>query len=511
MKKLLIWTLALLLLVGCTRSGGRPAEQTADKGTQTEIEPVKPAALGDGRFSRTEIIRRNESLTGQFQAAQAWVEEYAAAVWPGSEVSVSFSGGYAAPAALFTDHLSGGVTLWDVAVSQTGAAPLTTQVQILYFQDAEKLWLSGVLAGEETLPERPAVYDYLRLDPRFAARMRDLPEVTPPVGLLGSWDLSDLAGTEEARGVVLLSRSCALVHNLGYGASKAAVRVVDLGTGAVLHEYAPAGVSDWSAAAVADGTATFTGYDAAGGRVAVLTASAAGIDLRTLYPEAAFRWPMGENRFVESAENSLWRIDVDPASGAETRTLLLEGVNTADDRAAAFRFRSALSADQFLYDYYGYEWFNRSGVYDLAAGTDEYVTVTVSENGKSRRAECGILRADADTLLAAVHDYGFYAFTLYDRAARTQRALALGHEDAAHRAQQAAVSPDGTRLLLESEPENGGATAFELFDLRGTALWSWTLDPAIASEVACGVTDDAVWISFFSQITGTYQLYLAAA
>ena len=67
-----------------------------------------------------------------------------------------------------------------------------------------------------------------------------------------------------------------------------------MAAGAVLHEYAPAGVSDWSAAAVADGTATFTGYDAAGGRVAVLTASAAGIDLRTLYPEAAFRWPIRE-------------------------------------------------------------------------------------------------------------------------------------------------------------------------------------------------------------------------
>ena len=505
MKKLWIWALVLALLAGCTPTTPAPPEGPEQEPPAPVVEtpPVEPAVTEEGWASRTEIIRRNEHTEGFFLTTRNWVQEYAERTWPDSEYALEYLSGFVAPEAMFTDFLSGGSALWSLTVSRTGGAALETSVQALYFQDGGEIWLSGLLEGDAVLSTRPEAFSYLRLDPRFSARMCDLPEIPQPVGLLAQYDLEALLGGPAT--VDALGRDLLAAYDLS-GSGDRWIAVVKPSTGEVLQERA-LGEGQWSVTGVRDGVLTATRYDDEGGRTQVLYASAAGIEVRDLYPEAAFRWPMGENRFVESWENSLYEIRVDPATGAETRTLLLEGIYGEGEPDERFAFRQAIDDDQFIYDCWGYEWLVRGGVYDLSAGRDEYVAVPVTENGETRRQQCDVLWADRDAILAAVADYGYYAFSVTDREKGVTRLLELGYETYDQAAMIAVADPTGQRLLLCFEQRGETPQRVELYDLEGTLLWSWELNSAVAASLSVSMPSaDTVAVQYFSLATGTYQL-----
>ena len=512
MKKLLIYILIFALLCGCA-----PIVQEAETKPETEptetqqTETLSPAVTDTGYFSRTEIIRRNEHEEGIFLNTKQWAAEYAAQTWPDSEYTVDFLSGFEAPSAMFTDALCGGSAFWTVTVSQTGGQALIETIQTLYFTDNGQIYLTGLLTGDAVLEARPEVYTYLRLDTRFSARMCDLPAVNPPEGLIGTYDLDQLFDAEGCS-AELLDKSTVVLHDLNWTTEDGSHRleVVDLNTKEKLaEETLESGNGSWQITDCSDGTATFTHY-VNGGRDRVLYASRAGIEEKELYPEAAYRWPMGTDRFVESSENSLFLIVRDPATGVETRTLLLQGVNAKDDTAAAFTFRKALSEDQFVYDYWGYEWYNRSGVYDLSSGTDFVITVPVTENGISRQAQTRMLSVDLTTAVTALDDYGYYCFAVTDRTSNTTRLLELGHENAETRVSEAHA--DGTRLLLMGDSgDEAGSYSFELYDLNGSLLWNWAQPSAISGSIAVSLADaHTIGVQFFSLATGTTQLYVVS-
>ncbi|MEA5039539.1 MAG: hypothetical protein VB086_06840 [Clostridiaceae bacterium] len=513
MKRLLICALILALLCGCTPTAQDPQQPPVSDPEETQDPgPTVPAVTETGYFSRTEVIRRNEHEEGFFLATKRWASEYAEQTWPDSEYTVNYLSGFSAPSAMFTDFLSGGSALWTITVSQADGQALNETVQALYFADGGEIYLSGLLVGDELLETRPEVYAYLRLDTRFSARMCDLPDVVPPKGLLGSYDLAMLFGTEGCD-AELLDADTAVLHDLNWTSEDGEhqLAVVDLPSGKTLHSQTLSGESgSWRVGDVSGGVLTLTHYTD-GGRDQMIYASRDGIEQKTLYPEAAYRFPMGDDRFVESKGNSLYEIVRDPLTGQETETLLLQGVDSQDETAAAFTFRQALSDDQFVYDYMGYEWYNRSGVYDLSTGTDYVITVPQVVGGEVQQADTRMLYVDLETAVTALDDYGYYHFSVTDRETGTTRLLKLGYEDPEDRTAQA-VS-DGTRLLLMKDSGDEAQNyKIELYDLQGNLLWSWELIGAVTGGVVVSLMDaKTVGVQFFSLLTGTAQLYVISA
>lgn len=511
MKRLLVYVLVMVtLLSGCTVHNG-PDKPKIDKepAEDHETEQVTPAKNDSGPFSRTEIIRRNEHADGYFLETKRWAADYAKVRWPNSEYTIDFVSGFEAPSAIFTDFLSGGSALWSVTISQPSAEKITETVQTLYFLDGGQIYLSGLLAGDAVMKSRPDVYNYLRLDTRYASRMCEAPTITPPQGLAQIHDLTQLIGTEGASAHVL-DDDTVLITDLGWYRESGdyCLKVLDISTWEVLHErtvkHTP---GTWSIADLRDGVITYANHN--GNETSqTITASRRGVDLDAAGASQTDRWQMGQNRYVEFAGNSLYEITVNPETKEEIRRVLLQGVAADNDAASSFNFRKALSEDRFVYDYYGYEWFIRSGIYDLSTGEDFVVTVPVKDDAGTRQAPTRMLYVDADTAVTAVEDYGSYHFAVTDLNTGKTRSLQIGYESADTQASQAAANDK--KILLTREPsEKKPEYTFELFNLQGKKLWSWTLLGSVTGSVSAWIINsNTIGVQFYNLLTGTTQLYV---
>lgn len=511
MKRLLVYVLILLtLLSGCTVHN-RPDKPKLDNVPEEEhkTEPVTPAENNSGPFSRTEIIRRNEHSDGYFLETKRWAADYAKYRWPNSEYAIEFVSGFEAPSAIFSDFLSGGSALWSVTVSQPSAKKITETVQTLYFLDGGQIFLSGLLAGDSVIKSRPDVYSYLRLDTRYAARMCETPVITPPEGLAVIHDLTQTIGAEGA-GAKVLGDDAVLVTDLEWYKESGdySLKILDLKTWKVLHEQTVKNTAGtWELTDLSDGVITYT-HRNGDIKNQVITASRSGIEVGSGDRNQESRWPMGENRYVESADNSLYEINVNPSAAENTKRVLLQGVKADNDSSASFRFRKALSADRFVYDYYGYEWFIRSGIYDLSTGSDFVITVPVKSDSGVRQAPTRMLYVDTETAVTAVEDYGDYNFAVTDLKTGNMRVLQIGYENADTCASQA-VANKKTILLMREPSEKKPEYTFELFNLKGEKLWSWTLLGSVTGSISAWMTDsNMIGVQFYNLLTGTTQLYV---
>ncbi len=171
-----------------------PSEPEEPSGQQLE-QPVEP--MRDTYFDRTAIILRQDVLEGTFTETYPWAQEYVAKNHPGFSMSEPiYKSGFAAPESLFADSgMSAHSSIWTMQLISTDGQTTELDIQLIYFSQGEKLYLSGILTGEDMLESKPEVYDYLRLDPRYQAVMLEFPPLIPPSDVLQA---SDFTAPEQA-------------------------------------------------------------------------------------------------------------------------------------------------------------------------------------------------------------------------------------------------------------------------------------------------------------------------
>ena len=461
----------LLLCAAC----GQSSDQPAPSGTDT---PRDPMVITDGSvaetleeyYDRTAIIARNEWIEGSFLQTSQWAQEYANLECPGAECQLTFDSGYAVPSEMLPTGLTAGVTTWRADI-QTGGSELSQLVQIFHFQKEGRQCFSGLLAGNDRLTTRPAGYAYLALDTRFAGEFRALPDITAPEGAL-SLDLGtvDLAsGNVTSREVYPLSWDIAAVYcrrEDGTGVLSA----LRLESGEVLARQELTGT--WDVESLAGGVLTMSRYDSAGQADSLLrctlTGSGADIALSTAPAAGTVTMMTGILREKDSSiylnETCLLRGSEDP----ENPELPLPADPDPTD-SLRYAILGDLDGERFLYACFGYEWLERTGVYNTVTGND-----TVLESG----GELGewLLGWKGETALGCVMDMEPTDFSRVDLV--TGKVTPLENiqkrldPDAISR--QTAVSEDCTRLAVLEEGEE--TLTLRVFDTGSqTCLLEWSL------------------------------------
>ena len=360
----------VLALCGCGRA------QTAETPTQPiqpESTQPRPGILSDAGqaetiqafYSRTAIIARNERMEGSFVQTGNWAREYAALEHPGSVCEVSYLLGYVLPDAMTRDELSGGVSLWQVEITAADGTRTEEQVQILYFTETTETGLqqciSGLLTGDDMLETRPEAYAYLALDPRFSARMKTLPDITPPEGVqplefleeTGALDQQIYPLTDSVVAVL-----CRYLHRDGIGDR---LVLYDMAAQQVLETHQMEG--QWDFTGLRSGELTLEqSYSMGEGRqTATVTYDGGKIRLETQFladdeqrvGNYTLSWRDGS---IYLGEEVLLRgtAEEETVDGEEDPTSM-----------ALYNFHQALDGHRFLYSVAGWEWIEHYGVYDL--------------------------------------------------------------------------------------------------------------------------------------------------
>lgn len=463
---------ALLLL--CAACGQKSAE-TPDPGSET---PKAPMVVTDGSvaetleeyYDRTAIIARNEWIEGSFLQTSQWAQEYASLEYPGSECQLTFDSGYEVPSEMLPVGLTAGVTTWRADI-QTGGSETSQLVQIFHFQKEGRQCFSGLLAGDDRLTTRPAGYAYLALDTRFAGEFRALPDITAPEGTLtldlGTVDLA--AGNVTSREVYPLSRDISAVYcrrEDGTGAL-AALR---LESGEILARQELSG--SWDMDSLAGGVLTMTRYDSAGQSDSrlrcALTDTGADITLSNAPAAGNYTMVTGVLREKDSSiyldETCLLRGSEDP----ENPELPLPADPDPTD-SLRYEILADLDGERFLYACFGYEWLERTGVYNTVTGND-----LVLESGSALGE--WLLGWTEETGLGCVLDMDPTDFSRVDLV--TGRVTPLDKLQARLESEpvsrQAAVNENCTRLAVLDEGED--ALTLRVFDTKSQeCLLEWTV------------------------------------
>lgn len=489
-----------LLLAACGRQEQPPAPLPADLPEEGETLPALPSGgivSDSGRadtvedyYARTAVIARDEWVEDPSRiglATEVWAREYAALQYPDSAADAVFETGYAAPEGMFVDKLGGGCCLWTLELTEPSGETRNEQVQIFFFEEEGKACLTGLLAGESMLDTRQQGYDYLSLDPRFSARMQDVPVPDMPEES-AAVELAALCGGDNRQDAYPLTETCAALVQ-----AERRVVIYDFAQEKVLQE---AELSDgWRTERVEDGTLIMLCWDDGGHVTKEMRISAEGAVSRPIETEE-LRYSVGET-VITQRENSLWK-------GALP---LLEGGGEGET-GKAYRFDRALDDHRFVYHCWGYEWLEHSGIYDLAAGADH----PLPDKGPNY-----ILGADAEketALVCRMEDLGFcYDYSLLDLKSGGMRSLGVGPaslSDGAGEYEDPEIFPAansrGSRLCLWYS--KNGNTCLEIYDLSGGLLYQWAV-PEKAAMVS-GVTlmgENTLYVAMHRYSTGGEWLY----
>ena len=363
-KRLGAICLALTLAVFLAACEGKellPAPSSAQPPPEDTAESALPSGgivSDSGRadtiedyYARTAVIARNEWAEDPSRiglSTEVWAREYAALHYSNRAVDAVFENGWVAPPGMFVDRLGGGCCLWTLELSEASGEIRKEQVQIFFFEEEGRACLTGLLTGESMLKTRQEGYDYLALDPRFSARIQAVPTPDMP-GESAAVELAALCGGDNRQDAYPLTETCAALVQ----AERRAV-VYDFAQEKILQDVE---LGDGWRTERMEGEALILLCWDDDRAVKEMSVSAEGVSSRPIDAED-LRYTVGEAAITQR-EGSLWR----------GGTVLLQGGGEGED-AKSYRFDRALDDHRFLYHYWGYEWLEHSGIYDLAAGTD---------------------------------------------------------------------------------------------------------------------------------------------
>lgn len=503
MKKYLSAICAALMLTAFLAACQKNEPQPAPSPVQPPVEePMEPASSAGGivsdsgradtvedYYARTAIIARNEWVEDPSRmgfATEVWVREYAVLRYPDQAADVLFETGYTAPESMFADQLSGGSCLWTLRLSDASGEERTEAVQILFFAEDGRACLTGLLTGEKMLDSRRAGYDYLALDPRFSARMLAVSAPEEPEES-AAVELAALCGGDNRQDAYPLTETCAALVQ-----AERRVVVYDFTQEKILQDMELG--DGWRAERVEDGTLILLCWDESGQVTREMAVSAEGSAIHPV-DTGDLRYSVGDT-VISQRQGSLWK----------GGTPLLEGRDGADEEATAYRFARALDDHRFLYHYWGYEWLEHSGIYDLAAGQDH----PLPDDGPNY-----ILGADPQAktaLICRMEDLGFcWDYHCLDLKSGKTRPLGVGpvfSDDGAGEDPEVfpAVNWTGSRLCLWYG--KNGSTCLEIYDLSGALLYQWAVPEQTA--MVSGVTlmgDNTLYVAMHRYSTGGEWLY----
>ena len=472
-KQFLAAAMACLLLCGCDRTEAPPepvrppAEEVPSGGILTE---TGQAVTLQDYFGRTAIIGRNQQLEGSFIQTEVWALEYGAQKYPNCAVEARYVSGYVFPKVMSRDGLSGGVAVWELAITRTdGVALEPVQVQIFYFQEdqdgSSRLWFSGLLAGEQMLKTRPESYAWLALDTRFASRLQTIPGVEGPEGAktvqFDRWcgdALDQLFYPLNER------MTAVLCHYSNSEEQGDRLLLWDLETDELLLDEQLEGY--WDAAALREGVLTLEQYldMGEGSRVCTLRLTETGPKLD--------RESLQDGQFRVGDYLLLWQ----DASILLDGEVLLQGSQPEEEEeeiggAVYYNFHQALDAHRFLYSRAGWEWIEYYGIYDLETRTTHPIL------GGESRFGYTVLQVSADgkrALACYADEAGYWSPALVDLETFGQRSLSLGFDTVEEAVSGQLRASGSLNRLAVCDLGEDGVYRIRVFDTgSGAELFAW--------------------------------------
>lgn len=473
-KQMLAAALACLLLFGCDRTEELPepvcppAEEMPSGGILAE---TGQAVTLQDHFGRTAIIGRNQQLEGSFIHTEVWALEYGAQKYPNCAMEARYVNGYVFPPVMSRDGLSGGVAVWELAITRTDGVVLEpVQVQVFYFQEdqdgSSRLWLSGLLAGDRMLKSRPASYAWLALDTRFASRLQTIPEVEAPEGARAvQFDRWYSDALDQLFYPLNERMTAVLCHYANSEEQGDRLLLWDMEEDALLLDEQLEG--HWDAAALREGVLTLEQYldMGEGSRVYTLRLTENGPTVE--------RESLQDGQFRVGDYLLLWR-DASILLGEE---VLLQGSRPEEEEEIGetvyYNFHQALDEHRFLYSRAGWEWIEYYGIYDLESRTTHPIL------GEESRFGYTVLQVSADgkrALACYADEAGYWSPALVDLETYGRQELSVGFQTAEEAVNGQLTASASLDRLAVCDLGEDGVYRIRVFDtISGAELFAWDI------------------------------------